>query len=67
MANWTPITTRPLKAGKYRVKCGVTQDTFWALWNARRQLWTNLNGEGIAFGDRDCGDMWRISSLAGKH
>ena len=60
MANWTSAVTPPTKAGRYRVKCGNSGDTFWARWNQRRKFWTNLFGEEIAFcGDRGVGDLWR--------
>lgn len=59
MANWTPATTPPKKSGKYRVKCGNSGDTFWAMWKKRDKVWTNLKGDEIAFGRPECGDAWR--------
>lgn len=59
MANWIPVSTEPPKPGKYRAKCGVSGDTFWAFWNKRDKRWSNLDGQVIVFGRPECGDVWR--------
>lgn len=59
MTDWTPTTTEPAKDGKYLALCGVTNDTFEAYWNETIKRWCNEAGSPIAFGERNCGDLWR--------
>ena len=59
MANWTSTDQSPTRSGEYRCKCGNSGDTFWALWDNKSKCWTDYDGDEVAFGPRDVGDMWR--------
>jgi hypothetical protein len=65
MAKWTPTSTPPARSGRYRAKCGVTGDTFWADFNAHDGLWYRAGtNDDIVFGARgwDICDKWRAAS-----
>lgn len=62
MAHWSPATQQPTRSGEYRCRCGKSDDTFWALWNAKLKRWTHHDGAPIVFGfmpEEGDGDVWR--------
>lgn len=67
MARWTSVETHPTFSGMYRVRCGNSLETFWAVWKKKSKTWHNEKGEEIVFGRIECKDAWRESKRTRNH